>query len=249
MADYYRFKRATDQMRPLLQQIKASAVKDARVSYILGSSALLDPAAADRSTRHFNDALELDPILEQARYKLARAYFSQGDKEKALRQLDTLLKEVPEHERANAMLKELNPPAPQPASPTPPQPPPAPEVKPLTFEQLVAQADRLRNSDRAAKALNLYEKALDMEPGDPEVLSAIGWCYVDLEQPDPAIASFNQVLAKAPRFSDAHMGIAEAYRAKGSKRDAVKHYQEYLNIMPNGDDAELARRMLKELGQ
>ena len=36
---------------------------------------------------------------------------------------------------------------------------------------------------------------------------------------------------------------------KGMKRDAAKHYQEYLTIMPSGEDADLARRMLKELGQ
>ena len=250
MADYYRFKKAADQMRPLLDQAKAAAPKDARLSYVLGSSVLGDAATADRAIRYFDEALELDPTLERARYKLARAYFLQGDKDKALRQLDTLLKEVPDHERAAAMLNELNPPPPpQPATPTPPNPPSEPEKKPLSFEQLVAQADRLRQSDHAAKAMNLYQKALELEPDDPDALSGMGWCYVDLEQPDPAIATFKQVLTKAPRFSDAHMGIAEAYRMKGMKRDATKHYQEYLNIMPNGEDADLARRMLKDLGQ
>ena len=250
MADYYRFKKAADQMRPLLDQAKAAAPKDARIAYVLGSSVAGDPTAADRATRHFDEALELDSTLQRARYKLALVYMAQGDKEKALRQLNSLLKEVPEHERAQATIKELNPPpAPVPAMPTPPPPPAEPEKKPPTFEQMVSQADRLRQSDHAAKALNLYQKALELEPTDPDALSGAGWCYVDLEQPDPAIATFKKVLANAPRFSDAHMGIAEAFRMKGMKRDAAKHYQEYLTIMPSGEDADLARRMLKELGQ
>jgi predicted Zn finger-like uncharacterized protein len=250
MADYYRFKKAVDQMRPLLDQAKAALPKDARLSYVLGSSVLDDATATDRAIRYFDEALELDPALERARYKLARAYFAQGDKAKAQRQLDSLLKDTPEHERAAAMLKELNPPPPpQPATPTPPNPPTGPDKKPLTFEQLVGQADRLRQSDRANKALNLYQKALEIEPDDPDAMSGMGWCYVDMEQADAAIATFKQVLTKAPRFSDAHIGIAEAYRAKGQKRDAIKHYQDYLSIMPNGEDADLARRMLKDLGQ
>ncbi|MBI5511250.1 MAG: zinc-ribbon domain-containing protein [Deltaproteobacteria bacterium] len=250
MADYYRFKKATDQMRPLLDQAKAAAPVDARLSYVLGSSLLLEAAAADRAIAHFNAALELDPTLERARYKLARAYVTQGDKDKALRQLEALLKDVPDHERALALQKELTPaPVTAPLTPEPPPPPAEPDKKKPSFDQLLAQADRLRETDRAAKAIKLYEKALDVEPDDPDAMTGMGWCYVDMEQPDAAVATFKQVLANAPKLSDAHMGIAEAYRLKGSRRDAIKHFQEYLNIMPNGPDAEVARRALKDLGQ
>jgi len=42
-------------------------------------------------------------------------------------------------------------------------------------------------------------------------------------------------------------GLAEAYNMKGMKRDAVKHYQRYLDILPDGPDASVARRMLEVL--
>jgi hypothetical protein len=45
------------------------------------------------------------------------------------------------------------------------------------------------------------------------------------------------------------MGIAEAYRARGQKRDAVKHYQRYLELNPEGSEAPVARQALKDLGQ
>jgi len=250
MADYYRFKKALDKARPLLERAKTLSPIDARVAYVQGSSVMSDPTTWDRALRHFDEALELDHTLVRARYKTARVLGLQGNKDKAIEQLQALLKDVPAHERALALLKELTLPPPPVAEPTPPAAPePPPEPKKPTFDQLLNQAERLRDNDKASRALKLYEQALEIEPEDPDALTGMAWCYLDMDQPDAAIATFKQVLTKAPRLSDAHMGIAEAYRQKGSKRDAVKHYKAYLDIMPNGPDAEVAKRMLKDLGQ
>ena len=77
----------------------------------------------------------------------------------------------------------------------------------------------------------------------------MGWCYVDLEKHDAAIATFEQALEHAPRSADGHMGLAEAFKAKNMKRDAVKHYREYLDISPEGPESAVAKRMLEELKQ
>ncbi|MFC1610166.1 tetratricopeptide repeat protein, partial [Myxococcota bacterium] len=240
MADYYRIKKASDRMKPLIEKARQAEPNDPRVSCVLGSSVAGE--ADDRAIQYFNQALKNAPDMHRARYKLARIHLSRGARDEAQLQIDNILKSVPDHERAKALQKELK------SAPEPETPPPAPEKKKeLGFEQLMSQAERLRESDRAGKALKLFERASEMMPEDPDVYTGLGWCYVDLEQPGAAISTFKTALRFAPRLSDAHMGMGEAYRMKGDRSKAVKHYQKYLEIMPNGPEAGVARRMIKML--
>lgn len=235
-------------------QARQAAPDDARLHYVLGAAAALDPSTMERAIRHFDIALEADAQLNRARYKLAQVYVHAGQKEKAVDHLKRLLAGTPTHERAQALLADLEapPPAPAPApapAPTPAEPTQA-ETPPKgtpSFEQLLAQGDRLRQADRPTQALKAYERALELEPDDADALTGMGWCYVDLENPNAAIATFKQVLDKMPRFSDAHFGLAEAYRMKNMKRDATKHYRAYLDILPDGPEAAVAKRMLEDM--
>ena len=113
----------------------------------------------------------------------------------------------------------------------------------------MAQAYRQREIDQPSRALSLYEKALDMEPGDPKAMTGIGWCYVDMQDLTMAVSMFKRVLANVPRYADAHFGLAEAYRLRGMKRDAVQYYRSYLDIQPYGSEATVAKRKLLELGE
>jgi len=244
MADYYRVKNAEAQMKPLIERARTANANDAVVYYVLGSSVAADPAAVQRASRYFDQALEINPKMQAARFKVARLLFQQGDKDKAMVQTEAILREVPDHERAKALLEQLKPaPVVVPAAPAAPAPP-----KPLTFDQLIAQAEKLREAEQAQKALTFYEKALELQPEDPDAHTGAGWCLVDLEQYDEAVAEFKTALESAPRLTDAHMGLAEAYRGKGMKRDAIKHYQAYLDVLPDGPDAAIAKRMIQQLG-
>jgi tetratricopeptide (TPR) repeat protein len=242
MAAYYQFKRAPDKMRPLVDKARTLAVEDPGVNCLLGASVARVKGSLERAIRYFDKALESEPGMQRARYMLARAHAQQGNPEKAKVQLETLLGQVPDHERAQALLAALK----EPAAPEP-EPEPESESEGPSYESLMAQAERLRESDRAGKALKFFEQAREIAPEDPDVHTGIGWCYVDLENPSAAIATFNTALRYAPRLSDAHMGLAEAYNMKGDTANAITHYEEYLDIMPNGPEAPVARRMIKLL--
>jgi predicted Zn finger-like uncharacterized protein len=242
LADYYRYVKSGDP-KPLVDKARQKSPGDPWVSYVQGSSVADDPTLAERAIRYFDEALEAQPKMHRARYKLARVFWTQGNTQKATLHAEMVLKDQPDHERAKALMLEIKP---------PPAPAAAPEPmaqKPLTFDQLLDRAQRLRDQDQAERAMSLYEKAIDMEPNDPDAHTGMGWCYVDMEEPDAAVGSFKQALAAAPRFTDAHMGLAEAYRMKGMKRDAVKHYRAYLDILPDGPDAPVAKRMVEQLSQ
>jgi tetratricopeptide (TPR) repeat protein len=246
MAAYYGFKKASEQMKSPLAKAQALAPKDPKISYVLGRSTADDPTAAERSMRYFDEALEIAPNMNAARYELARMYLLQGNKENAKLHAEAILKTSEEHAQAKALLVELEPPK---------EPEPEPEVvaepapKKLTYEQLLSKADRLRDNDRAEQALDMYEKATEMEPDDPDGHVGLGWAYLDLEQNNAAIMSFKRALEIVPRFTDAHLGLGEAYAARNMKRDAIKHFKKYLEILPGGPDAPVAKRMLQQLQQ
>lgn len=248
LADYYRFKRAKTQMASLLERAKQQAPRDARLAYVMGSSYLEDKTSAATAALHFEQALQAEPNLLRARYKLALAQRLQDQTGLAIAQLEKVLEQEPEHQRAQLLLKKLKPPA-----PPPPQEEKAEEVTdekappPMSAERLVAQGDRLRQRDQARSAMRMYERALEQEPENIDAINGLAWCYFDLEETDAAIATFKRVLRLVPRFTDAHMGIATAYEEKGMKRDAIKHYRKYLDILPNGPESAVARQALQRL--
>jgi predicted Zn finger-like uncharacterized protein len=244
MADYYRFKGANAQMQKLIDTAKAAGAEDPGVAYVLGSAIAGDAASSERAMRYFDQALEKAPDMQRARWKLAQLWLAAGNADKAKMHTQMILDAVPDHERAKALMLRINPP---PVVAKAPEPPPPPVAEKPSFGKLIAQADRLRSQDKAQQALKLYEQALELEPDDLDAQTGMGFCYVDLENPDAAIVMFKKVLENAPRFTDAHMGMGEAYRMKGMKRDAVKHFRAYLDILPDGPDAEVAKRMLETL--
>ncbi len=273
MADYYRVMKAPDTAKPLIERARQAAPNDPAVAYLQGASAATDAKLAERAIRYFDEALEAAPNLQRARYKLAQVFFAQGNRDKARLHAQTVLQAVPDHERAKSLLQQIDPPEPvvEAAADAPTEEADAaaatgveasdnaaapgesetekPEKKEQTYEQVIAAAERLRQSDQARRALKFYERAAEMEPDDPDAQTGIGWCYIDLEEPAFAISSFKRALTLAPRLTDAHMGLAEAYRMKGMKRDAIKHYREYLDILPSGPEAQVARRMIEQLSQ
>ena len=60
---------------------------------------------------------------------------------------------------------------------------------------------------------------------------------------------FVQAVGQDLNFALAHLGLAEAYRMRDMKEKAVEHYKAYLDILPGGPEATVARRMIEILGQ
>jgi predicted Zn finger-like uncharacterized protein len=128
-------------------------------------------------------------------------------------------------------------------------PPPSPSepAAVVSAEELLGKANWNRERDRPNSALSLYEKVLSQDENNIDAMAGIAWCLLDLKRYGQSIRMFNQVLTKAPRFGDAHMGLAEIYRFQGEPTAAKKHYRAYLEILPNGSEAGFAKSMLRQL--
>jgi predicted Zn finger-like uncharacterized protein len=119
--------------------------------------------------------------------------------------------------------------------------------RPLTFDQMIAQADRLRDRERPQQALALYGQASDLLPDRVEPWAGKGLTYLDLSEPAKAEAAFERALSLSPRYGPAIMGMAEALRTGGKKSQAIEWYQRYLDVLPEGSEAAVARNNLERL--
>ncbi len=144
-------------------------------------------------------------------------------------------------------------PAPEPPAEPPPakavaakKPPPA-KAAPRTAKSLVAEARKLRERGKTSQALDLYGRAVELQPENPDALAGRGWCYLELSQYGPAEASFTAALEADPEGADALLGLAETYRYEGKRREAVKYYERYLAAHPQGEDAVAAKNAIQQL--
>jgi len=118
-----------------------------------------------------------------------------------------------------------------------------------SFDKVLAQADRLRDKGSLGKALGLYMKAVELNPDRAEPHVGLGWCFLDQEKYGAALGEFDRALQLNSGYAEAFMGLGEVYKFRGDKLNAVKHYQKYLRALPNGEDAEVARRNIEDLSK
>lgn len=111
----------------------------------------------------------------------------------------------------------------------------------------LAQAREQRDRGRCEEALDLYGRALAIDGRNAAALAGRGACYLDLSRYAQAEAAFEEALETDPRNAEALFGLAETYRYMGRKADAVAVYERFLDVRPNGDDAALARQLIRKL--
>jgi predicted Zn finger-like uncharacterized protein len=148
----------------------------------------------------------------------------------------------------NASIK--TPTAKTPAGKTPPKAAPAaPAPKEKTFEQWLEHAEKLRQKDQLTAAMTAYGKATDLEPDRPEPYSGRGLVLLDQENPVQAEVAFDQALKLNPRYGEALLGLAETYRLQGREEDAIQFYRKYLEVLPDGPEAKVAKEAIRRLSK
>jgi predicted Zn finger-like uncharacterized protein len=214
------------------------------ILFIDGASLAEDPGSLMAAFEKLNRAVALEPRMVRARYLLAKVLAALKRPDEAKLQAERVLQDSPDHELAKQLLASLQPkPKPEPKSETKPAEP----GQPTTYEGWKNLADALQEKGLVGKALKAYDKALELKPEDVEALNGKGLCHLDNGSYGMAITWFRRALKKNPRFADAIMGLAESYKYQGNKEQARTYYQRYLDVLPGGPEAAVARRNLKEM--
>jgi predicted Zn finger-like uncharacterized protein len=244
------------QIDVIVAELEKIRPQDPDLLFLSGAAAAADPAARDTAVRLLNAAIESAqregrPDFLRSRCRLARVLIDLKRFDEAKVQLERILSQSPDHPEAKELLASLAPPPPPPEEKKPeekkPEEKPAAPAAPADYDGWMAQANRLQERGRSQEALAAYQSALGFKPDDVEAQSGVGLCYLDLGNYSAAIAAFRKALQRNPGYADAVMGLAEANRYLGNKDEARKYYQKYLDILPNGPEAAVARRNLEEL--
>ncbi|HEX6837081.1 MAG TPA: tetratricopeptide repeat protein [Polyangia bacterium] len=115
------------------------------------------------------------------------------------------------------------------------------------YNRLITLADRLSENGHAKEARKLYDKALALKPSGIEAIMGLGYCDLDGEKFSSAVDHFKHAMAIAPSYGDAIIGLAEAYKLRGDRHEALNWYKQYLIAQPNGPKATMAKNNIRDL--
>ena len=123
----------------------------------------------------------------------------------------------------------------------------APKTPSGTYDSFLALGDRLRERERPEPSLVVYGKAAELRPDRAEPVAGKALALFDLKRPAEAEAAFLEALKLNPKYGVALMGLAETYRSEGKEEEAAEYYRRYLDVLPNGTDANVAKSALEKL--
>ena len=131
-------------------------------------------------------------------------------------------------------------------------------LQPNNSSALVSLAFLLISAGQHEKALPHLERAVKLKPDDANALFNRGLCNlhlaqivpakVDAARVDTALSDFLLVSSIAPKNYTAFWGIAECYRLKKNKTEALKYYEKFLEAAPpDHPDGPLGKQRIKLL--
>jgi len=99
-------------------------------------------------------------------------------------------------------------------------------------------------TDRYDEALELIQRALELNPGDPAIMDSLGWAYFRLGRLEESADALKQAYDKFPDHEvAAHLG--EVLWAQDKQEDAIRIWREGLQ---NNPDSAVIHETLDRLG-
>ena len=109
---------------------------------------------------------------------------------------------------------------------------------PNDYDLLVKLGNAYYDAEDAKNAVDVYERALKIKSGDPNVLTDLGVSYRNLGDPDKALATFDRALAADPKHAPALFNAAIVWGVDKGDVAKAKGYLKRLKEGANGPEAE-----------
>jgi tetratricopeptide (TPR) repeat protein len=96
-------------------------------------------------------------------------------------------------------------------------------------------AQAKRDQGDLTTALASHDRAIQLDPDRFDLYWERGVTCLQLKYYEQAITNFQACLERNQRFGNAHLGLAEAYRAKGDFQSALQHHDAAIASKPDSD--------------
>jgi Flp pilus assembly protein TadD len=111
--------------------------------------------------------------------------------------------------------------------------------------ELLRRGEALMRQRHHAQAAIVLSRAARVEPGRGSILEALGRAYYNSNQPEPAAATFEELLAVDPSAHYAHFALGQALKRLGRRSEARTHLKLAVALAPGSN---LYRSALRRLG-
>jgi tetratricopeptide (TPR) repeat protein len=120
--------------------------------------------------------------------------------------------------------------------------------KPNDIEALIGLGNLYFDVENYQAAIDKYRQVLKTEPKNVDVRSDIGVAYFKLGMIDVAITELRRVLIDNPNHALAHFNLGVVYwHGKGDAENAIRGFNAYLTIFPDGPLSEAARQNINKI--
>ncbi len=106
----------------------------------------------------------------------------------------------------------------------------------------------LMDAHRYQEAVDAYQKAVELDQKNVDVMVDLGTCFKNIGRFDRAVEEYRKAITIDPRHVNAHrnLGVVLGFDL-GDKKEAIKELEESLRLAPYGPGADNARKMIEEL--
>lgn len=126
------------------------------------------------------------------------------------------------------------------------------DLAPEWGEAYLAIANALFDMGQFEKAVEEYRRALRLAPDDPRIHISLACCLSEIKHYAEAIEEYRRGIDLKPAYGemDAHMMLADAYKANGQINEAIREWKIVAGMKPVWDyekpHPKEAKRMLKK---
>ncbi|HIE50925.1 MAG TPA: tetratricopeptide repeat protein [Armatimonadetes bacterium] len=117
----------------------------------------------------------------------------------------------------------------------------------VSVEELIRLGNLKFDTNQPLLAIAFYERALELEPDNPDVHTDLGVMYLQLGEVEKARAHFKQAQTLNPQHPQSLFNLGVVYYQQGKKEKALAAWEGYLHLAPKGEKAEEVRRLVEEL--